>query len=148
MKAGLLTIFCCFIFSIGGTAQELTKELAWAIKYGQTEYLDKWIPDDQIEACLGTSKSKKYKFLAMSVKLNSMTSLKYFVERGADIEGNCAEKSPLMYAAKYGKPDMIDYLVSLGADPNRIIQRKTALYYARKFGRAEAAKRLKSYQLN
>ena len=129
-------------------AQELTKETAWAIKYGSTNYLDQWIADDQLNDCLGVRKSKKYNYLAMSIKLKSMASLKYFLDRGTDIEGNCAEKSPLMYAAKYGQAEMLKYLIEQGADPNRVIKGKTAYYFARKFKQWDIARTLRSYRID
>ena len=78
MKAVFSIIVCCLLlgFSNQLNAQELSKEIAWAIKYSQTDYLDKWIEDADINSCLGVRKSKKYNYLAMSIKLNSMTSLK------------------------------------------------------------------------
>ena len=53
-----------------------------------------------------------------------------------------------MYAAKYGKPEMLTYLIEQGADPKRTINRKSALYYARKFNKSEIVKRLTSYEPN
>ena len=87
--------------------QELTNEIAWNIKYGNTEQLEKLIAPEAINGCFGVADSKKYNYLAMSIKLKSMKSLQYFIAKGADIEGVCADKTPLMYAAKYGPLEMV-----------------------------------------
>ena len=114
-------------------AQELSKDVAWAIKYGHTKYLDEWIPADQINTCLEVGSRKTYNYLAISIKLKSLKSLEYFVERGADIESVCEVKTPLMFAAKYGQIEMAKYLMELGADPRKKIKGYSALEYARKF---------------
>ena len=114
-------------------AQELTKEVAWAIKYGHTEYLDEWIPSSEINACLDVGSKKTYNYLAISVKLKSLKSVQYFVARGAVIEGVCEWKTPLMFAAKYGQVKIAKYLMEEGADPTKKIKGYSAFDYARKF---------------
>ena len=135
----LIILFSCFMVN----AQELTKELAWAIKYGQTQYLEDWIPDDKINACFGTGRSKTYSVLAMSIKLNSMESLLYFIDRGANPDKACEDKTPLMYCAKYNRPDMLRFLIEQGADPYRKRAGKSALFFARKFNNYDVVKELK-----
>ena len=103
-------------------AQELTKEEAWAIKYGHTEYLDEWIPSDEINSCLEVGSRKTYNYLAVSIKLKSLKSVKYFIARGAEIEGVCEWKTPLMFAAKYGQIEIARYLMEQGADPRKTIK--------------------------
>ena len=75
-----------------------------------------------------------------------MESLRYFVENGADIEGVCADKTPLMYAAKYGQIEMVQYLVQIGADLSSTYKGKTALSFARQFYQREIIKYLKQKQ--
>ena len=113
--------------------QELTKEVAWAIKYGHTEYLDEWIPSSEINSCLNVGSRKTYNYLAVSIKLKSLKSLQYFVSRGAAIEGVCEWKTPLMFAAKYGQTEIAKFLMQEGADPRKKIKGYSAFDYARKF---------------
>lgn len=126
--------------------QELTNEIVWSIKYGRTENLKHLITVDHINECVGVADSKKYSYLAISIKLKSMKSLRYFVENGADIEGVCADKTPLMYAAKYGQIEMVEYLVQKGADLRATYKGKTALSFARQFYQREIIKYLKQQQ--
>jgi len=142
-------IFFLF-FTIGyfTYSQELSKEVAWAIKYGHTEYLDEWIPSENVSACLEVGSRKTYNYLAISIKLKSLKALEYFMERGADIESVCEVKTPLMFAAKYGQLEMIKYLLDKGADPSLKIRGYTALYYARKFKHYDCYSWLRNYTSN
>ena len=113
------------------------------------------IAADRINECVGVGDSKKYNYLAISIKLKSMKSLRYFIENGANIEGVCADKTPLMYAAKYGRLEMARYLVQKGADLNATYKGQNALSFARQFGQRDVAKyiieqkrKLKSLQDN
>jgi len=137
-------ILIALITTIGITSygQELTNEIAWNIKYGRTENLKHLITADRINECVGVADSKKYNYLAISIKLKSMKSLRYFVENGGNIEGVCADKTPLMYAAKYGQLEMARYLVQKGADLNATYKGKTALSFARQFRQYEIIKYL------
>ena len=107
----LIFIILASLMGFASFGQELTNETANNIKYGNTEKLEKLILAERINECVGVGNSKKYSYLAVSIKLKSMKSLKFFVENGANIERVCADKTPLMYAAKYGQLEMVKYLV-------------------------------------
>lgn len=138
-------ILITFISLIGAASygQELTTEITWSIKYGRTENLKHLITANRINECVGVADSKKYNYLAVCIKLKSMKSLRYFVENGADIENVCADKTPLMYAAKYGQMKMVQYLVEKGADLSTTYKGKTSLSFARQFHQREIIKYLK-----
>jgi len=142
----LILITMIPLIGVASYGQELTNEIAWSIKYGRTENLKHLITVDHINECIGVADSKKYNYLAISIKLKSMESLRYFVENGADIEGVCADKTPLMYAAKYGQIEMVQYLVQKGAALNSTYKGKTALSFARQFYQREIIKYLKQQQ--
>jgi len=149
MNAGLKQTIILAIISLLGMnlyGQELSNEVAWNIKYGRTENLKHLIAEDRIDECVGVAGSKKYNYLAASIKLKSMKSLRYFVENGADIEGVCADKTPLMYAAKYGQLEMVRYLVQKGADLGATYKGKTALSFARQFRQRDIIKYLKEQE--
>ena len=124
--------------------QELTSDIAWSIKYGRTENLKQLVEQGRINECVGVADSKKYNYLAISIKLKSIESLRFFVENGADIEGVCADKTPAMYAAKYGQLEMLRYLVEKGANLDATYKRKTALSFARQFRQRDIIKYLKA----
>lgn len=114
----LILILLVSLIGMTSFGQELTNETAINIKYGRTEKLKKFTSAELINACVGVADSKKYNYLTISIKLKSIKSLKYFIEMGANIERVCADKTPLMYAAKYGQLEMVKYLVEKGADLN------------------------------
>lgn len=139
-------IFNLLILLIGTIAlgQELTNEIAWNIKYGNTDQLFQLIPPETVNGCFGVADSKKYNYLAISIKLKSMRSLQYFIEKGADIDGVCADKTPLMYAAKYGQLEMLKYLLEKGADPKATYKGDTALDFAIKYRHPDIKNYLKA----
>ena len=145
MNSRLKQLILITLFTTIGSAsygQELTNKIAWSIKYGRTENFKHLIAADRINECVGVEDSKKYNYLAISIKLKSMKSLRYFVENGADIEGVCADKTPLMYAAKYGRLEMARYLVQQGADLNATFKGQNALNFARQFHQRDITKYL------
>ncbi|MBT8235476.1 MAG: ankyrin repeat domain-containing protein [Bacteroidia bacterium] len=147
----MLRLVIIFTFSSIGCLiyiQELSKDVAWAIKYGHTEYLDEWIAAENVNTCLEVGSRKTYNYLAISIKLKSLKSLEYFVDRGADIEAVCEVKTPLMFAAKYGQLDMIKYLLDKGADPRKKIRSYSASDYARKFKHYDCYKWLRNHTTN
>ena len=135
MRKQLVLMAIITLMGITSYGQELTSKVAWSIKYGHSENLKQFITQEHIDACVGVADSKKYGYLAISIKLKSMESLRYFVENGADIEGVCSDKTPLMYAAKYGQLEMLQYLVAQGANLNATYKGRTALGFARQFRR-------------
>jgi len=138
-------VLIVLIFGLATTCygQELTSKIAASIKYGRTENLEHLVTQGRVNECVGVADSKKYSYLAVSIKLKSMVALRYFIENGADIEGVCADKTPLMYAAKYGQLEMLQYLVAQGADLNATYRGRTALSFARRFGRRDSIKYLR-----
>lgn len=136
-----------FLVSIPALGQELNDVTARAIKYGHLWRLDKFIHSENLNECVYVGNSKKYNYVALSIKLNSMSSLKYFVKKGADIEGVCANKTPLMYAAQYGHLNMVKYLLDQGAQINRSIHGLTASDYARQFNNHAIRKYLRTYKM-
>ena len=63
----------------------------------------------------------------------------------ADLNKICADKSPLMYAVKYGNLNIVKQLVEAGADINlRNNEGANAFYYAQKYQQKEIEEYLKS----
>ena len=124
-------------FSIN--AQEITKETGKAIKKGDIITLQKVVKDENLNDCFEV-KGNLYNYLAISIKVNNLESLKFFVEKGANLENICRSKTPLMYAVKYGQFEMVKYLIEKGAKLETTNTRgKTALDYAKKYEQMEIA---------
>ena len=128
------------------TAQLSDVALA-AIKDGDTATLDKIVTRKTINTCFKVENSYAICYTSLSIENNSFTSLQYLVEKGADIELACFDKTPLMYAVKYGHLNMTKYLLEKGADIYKIsVEGKTALDYAIKYGHPEIEAYLKAYK--
>jgi len=139
----LILILLLALTGVYSYGQELTAVIANNIKYGRTEYLEQYSTASAINDCMGVGNSKKYNLLAISIKLKSIKSLKFFVEKGADLENVCDDKTPLMYAAKYGQLEMFKYLVEQGADMDVSLRGSKAMSYARRFNNRDIVKYIK-----
>lgn len=142
----LIVILLVVFMGVACFGQELTNETAWLIKYGKTAQLDALTTSGSINACYGVGDSKKYNYLAISIKLKSLRSLQYFIENGANIEGVCADKTPLMYAAKYGQLEMVKYLIEKGAHLNANYRGETAFDFATQYRHRDIRRYLKALQ--
>lgn len=125
----------------------ISKEIIAAIEEGNLETLDKIITNLNINNCYDLDfegEGDPLNYLAISIYYNSMPSLQFFVEKGADIENICENKTPLMFAAKYGQLEMVKYLLDQGAILETISNEgKTVFDYAKKYGNPEIEKYLK-----
>ncbi len=128
-----LLIILISLIGLSCYGQESTNTAVIHIKYGNIDKLQKLITPQLINACVVVEDSKQYNYLALSIKLKSMKSLQFFIENGADIEHVCADKTPLMFAAKYGQLEMVKYLVEKGADINASYKGNKAIDYSRKY---------------
>ena len=144
-KITLITFFTVIHGNIS-YGQEISKEIWNSIKDGKTENLDELISNENLDKCYEI-KGSSYNYLAISVKLKSLESLKYFVKRKANLEGECTGKTPLMYAVKYGQLESVRCLLKNGADLNTTNNGRTALDYAKKYDKSEIEKFLKEYKL-
>jgi len=144
----LILMLLVSLIGITSFGQELTTKTATNIKHGNIEELEKFTSPELINKCIGVADSKKYNYLTISIKLKSMKSLKFFIEKGANIENICADKTPLMYASKYGQYEMVKYLVEKGADLNASYRGKKANDYARLFNHFKISKYLRELRNN
>jgi len=128
---------------------KLPKEALPAIIKGDISALDTVTTANTINTCFNVENSYAISYIALSIENNSFTSLRYFVEKGADLELACFDKTPLMYAVKYGHMKMVQYLLEVGADIHKVsVEGKTALDYAKKYGHPEIESYLKTYKKN
>ena len=123
----------------------VSEEILQAIKEGNIKYLQENISKESLRECF-YSGFELQNHLAISIFENSMKSLQFFVENGADIEIICGNKTPLMYAAKYNRLEMVKYLLANGADVHKTsIKNKTALSYSIQYEHPEIEQYLKAY---
>ena len=120
------------LFATLANAQESNKEMLYAIKQGDAAQLDTLIDTNNINECLEIGESS-YNYLAISIKLKSLKSVAYFLDKKADIEGECTGKTALMYAAKYGHLDIAKYLIKRGADVKTTYNGRSARDYANRY---------------
>lgn len=86
-----------------------------------------------------------YSLLAISIKMDRPSVFNHLVANKMGLNKICKDKSPLMFATKYGKLDMVKALIKAGADPKQLSDEKeTALDYAVKYKQAEIENFLKS----
>ncbi|MDT7830975.1 DUF6090 family protein [Flavobacteriaceae bacterium S356] len=137
---------------IKGTQIDFTTELPegvlTAIINGDTVALDNIVTSD-LNTCFKMRESYPISLVSLSIENNSFTSLKYFVQKGVNLELACFDKTPLMYAVKYGHLNMAEYLLEKGADMNTVsVEGKTALDYAIRYGHPKIQAFLKTYKKN
>lgn len=124
---------------------EVPKQTLEAIKNGNIAYLERTISTAYLNDCFYMSEESG-NYLVHSITYKSLKSLKFFIEKGADIENVCENKTPLMYAIKYGELEMVKFLVKKGANLKASNHGKTPLYYARVYKHPEIEKYLRSIQ--
>mgnify|MGYP003630085043 CR=1 FL=1 len=108
----------------------ISKETLTAIKNGDIARLQQTIEINKINNCFETE-FETSTYLTIAIHERSLKSLKFFIAQGADVEKVCENKTPLMYAVKYGLMEMIEYLIEQGANVNFVsVKGKTALDYA------------------
>ncbi|SDS39497.1 Acetyl esterase/lipase [Formosa sp. Hel1_31_208] len=123
---------------------DISLKLLNAIKDGNIQKIEELIDIESLDKCHEIN-GGLYNYLAVSIKSESIESLKYFVSKKADLEGNCSGKTPLMYAVKYGQLDAVKHLLKNGADLNAT-NKKSALQYAVKYNHTEIKKYIEQYK--
>lgn len=122
--------------------KDISKETIAAIKKGDIKTLEKIISNLNINNCYDFDfDGDPLNYLVLSIYHKSMPSVHFFVEKGADIENICENKTPLMFAVKYGQLEMVKYLHNNGAQLETISNEgRTALDYAKIYEHPEIEK--------
>ena len=90
-------------------------------------------------------KEKPYSLFAIAIKMDRQKVFSELINQKADLNQICEDKSPLMYAVKYGKINMVKQLIEAGADINvRNSEGANAFHYAQKYQQKEIEEYLKS----
>ncbi len=123
----------------------VSEAILQAIKDGNIKYLQENISKESLRECFYSGFDLQ-NYLEIAIKENSNKSLQFFVENGADIEIICGNKTPLMYAAKYNRLEMVKYLLANGADVHKAsVKNKTALSYSIQYEHPEIEKYLTEF---
>lgn len=85
-----------------------------------------------------------YSLLSLSIKMNKLNIFNALLIAKADLNKVCSDKTPLMYAAKYGELTFAKALLKAGADISvKNSEGKTAFDYAVKYQKLELQTLLK-----
>ncbi len=133
MKNLISVFLCLFVSCLSLHAQD---EVCRAIKSESIDLLQERLDLENIDNCIEL-KGKLYGYLAVAIKLESVVTLDYLIEAGADVNLVCKDKSPLMYAVKYGQLECVQSLIKAGADLDAKNGDKTAIDYAKKYNQKE-----------
>ena len=83
-------------------------------------------------------KEKPYSLFAIAIKMNKQKIFSELINQKANLNKICEDKTPLMYAVKYGNITMVKHLVEAGAEVNaKNNEGKNAFDYAQKYGQKE-----------
>jgi hypothetical protein len=98
------------------------------IKDGNTDSLESWLPDNDINAIPAGSETT---LLVYSIIYGNHSTTKWLIENGADLNLMVAGMSPLMYAAGRSNLRILDMLIKAEADVEAADSGgNTALFYA------------------
>jgi len=82
--------------------------------------------------------NEKRALLSYSIQYQQVPVAEYLLELGFDVEKRDEDKSPLMFAAKYGVNLVVEPLIQFGADINAInTSGNTAFHYAARYNNKE-----------
>ena len=143
MKKIIITTIALFI-TIIVSGQISKSELRPIFKNDNLDALKKTLTSKNKDTCIDF-KDTSYTLLVLSIRMNALKCFDYLLKNKASLEKICSTKTPLMYAAKYGKLNMAKKLIKAGAKLNtESYNGRTAIDYAKKFEKREVYKYLKS----
>ena len=87
------------------------------LKFDNTGNFSEIVTKDNINKCYSIKESS-YSLLSLAIKTQSKELFNKLIEEKADLNLVCDDKSPLMFAAKYGEKDFTKILLQKGADKN------------------------------
>jgi len=141
MKTTFLLVIFTISFSI--QAQQLSKETYMALKSDAIITLQQQSEYKTLNQCFDAGNSS-YNLLAMSIKTNAKNCFEQLLsEKEIDVNLACTGKTPLHYAAKYGRLEMLKKLLTAGADRTKTYKGRTPLDYAIKYEQTEISNFLK-----
>lgn len=139
----IIILFCCSSYSNASVPDNDSIILA-AVRYGNTEMLAELLRNEkELDRRYG---KEERTLLPYSIENNQTSVAEYLLDVGFDVEKKDENKTPLMFAAKYGRDSIARALINHGAEINAINNaRNTAFHYAAKYNNPGMLKLL--YQL-
>lgn len=122
-----------------GFSQTINENLKTSIETENIEALTKELQSQNytLDECFQL-KEKPYSLFAIAIKLEKHKLFDYLLEQKANINKICEDKSPLMYAVKYGNIVFVKKLIDAGAIVSLENEEgSTAIDYAKKYEQKE-----------
>lgn len=142
----LLFISLFSISAIAAAATPLSNRILSTIKADKAPELLELINEDELNNCF-TQKKSSYTPLALTIKLGASDSFNLLIDKKVDVEKACSSKTPLMYAAKYDRLEMMKALVDAGADHSYKNKKgRSAKDYSKKYKRKHIYHYIKSLE--
>ncbi|WP_213524168.1 ankyrin repeat domain-containing protein [Nonlabens sp.] len=125
------------------SAQDLTKDMTIALKNDSPRDLKILVNDTNKNECLQAG-TRKATLLQLAVQMGSSDVALYLMtEAKVDVNKACNDNTPLMWAAKMGRADLVAQLLDAGADTSIQVDGTTALQLAVTNGNEATIKLLK-----
>jgi ankyrin repeat protein len=143
-----LTFLLLFI-AYCSQAQQLSNPMKNALKADDPKSLLLAVKEQghKIDDCFEIE-SVQYSLLALAIKMEKPVIFKALLDQKVRLNQICSDKSPLMFAAKYGKLAMVKALVEAGAAVKLTsAENKSALDYAIKYQQKEVENYLGSLKI-
>ena len=117
--------------------QILTAALAFGLIANASTMNERVLPSNSDNITVTTI--KEISPFCQSISKNDIETVKKLIRMGENVNKFSGGKSPLMYAARYNRVEIIKLLVEKGADIKRTDKRgATALVYAKRAGAVDA----------
>ncbi len=125
------------------SAQDLTREMTIALKNDSPRDLKVLVTDANKDQCLQAG-TRKATLLQLAVQMSSADVAIYLInEAQVNVNQACNDNTPLMWAAKMGRSNLVATLLDAGADTSIQVEGKTALDLAIANGNEATIKLLK-----
>ncbi|WP_194851485.1 ankyrin repeat domain-containing protein [Nonlabens antarcticus] len=136
-----------FAMTLFMQAQSITEDQAkQIIKNDAVEFLNEFANNENINQCIEINASN-YNLLSLTIKYEAYIVFKAMIKNyELELNATCGGKTPLMYAAKYGRKEMASALVAAGADVGFKYKGRTAVDYAKKCKQPELVKLFEEYK--
>lgn len=139
-------LMCSLFIFMSAKSQTLTNNIKQGFEQDNPELILTELKAQKlnIDDCF-TVNGTPYSLLIIAIKMNKEKTFKELIKQKANLNKICADKSPLMYTAKYGKAAMAKQLIEAGANPAlKNSDGDDALNYAKKYEHKEIENYLSS----
>jgi ankyrin repeat protein len=110
------------------SAQDLTREMTIALKNDSPRDLKVLVTDANKDQCLQAG-TRKATLLQLAVQMSSADVAIYLInEAQVNVNQACNDNTPLMWAAKMGRSNLVATLLDAGADTSIQVEGKVTFY--------------------